>query len=169
MTDEIYKEEVFKRNYNKLFKKNFVLKPCLCGSKENKLLFEFDRYNLLTSVVLCLKCGLVYANKILSLEKLVEFYSSDSYRFFYNVINKKKIDLDKDDFIDDQVFDQITSQKISSIIENKYKSRSDEVILEFGSGYAQISRSIKRKGKLVCIDYSEKAITYLKKKRYRSL
>ena len=164
MTNNIYEEEVFKRDYRRIFTKSYVLKSCLCGSKENKLLFELDRYNLLTSVVLCLKCGLVYANKILSHKDLINFYASDSYRFFYNVVNPKNENLVDDQFIDIQLFDKQSIQNTTSIIENTYIGSPNEVILEFGSGYAQISRSIPRKGKLVCIDYSEKAITYLKKK-----
>ncbi len=164
MFNKIYEEEVFKRDYRMLFKKNCVLKSCLCGNKKNKLLFELDRYNLLTSVVLCLSCGLVYANKILSLDELKKFYTSDSYRFFYNVLNTRKDDLINDKFIDDQLFDEESKLEPSSIIKKKYSGSSNEVILEFGSGYAQISRSIPIKGKLVCVDYSEKAISYLKKK-----
>ncbi|MDC3150026.1 class I SAM-dependent methyltransferase [Alphaproteobacteria bacterium] len=162
--DRIYQEEIFKRDYNNSFKENCVLKSCLCGSKKNKILFKYDRYNLLTSVALCLKCGLVYTNKILSHEKLIKFYSSDSYRFFYNVLKSKKKNIADDKYIDDQIFDEESTQNSLSIIKKIYKSNSSEVILEFGSGYAQISRSIPRKGKLVCIDYSEKAISYLKKK-----
>lgn len=164
MVNKIYEEEVFKRDYRKLFKKNCVLKSCLCGSKKNKLLFELDRYNLLTSVVLCLNCGFVYANKTLSHKDLINFYASDSYRFFYNVLNPKNENLVDDEFIDIQLFDKQSTQNTTSIIENTYIGSPNEVILEFGSGYAQISRSIPRKGKLVCIDYSEKAINYLKKK-----
>lgn len=164
MEYNIYEEEVFKRDYRRIFKRNYVLKSCLCGSKKNKLLFELDRYNLLTSVVLCLNCGMVYANKTLSLKNLINFYASDSYRFFYNVVNQKNEKLVDDEFIDIQLFDKQSSQNTTSIIENTYRGSPNEVILEFGSGYAQISRSITRKGKLVCIDYSQKAITYLKEK-----
>lgn len=165
MLNKIREEEKFKRSYNDYFKKNYVRKLCLCGSKKNKLLFKFDRYNLNTSIVLCNNCGLVYADKILPKKDLTKFYASDSYRFFYNVLDTGVLKFNDDHFLDEQINNLKSTIHPVSIIRNFYKFNSNEIILELGSGFAQVSRSLKRKGRLVCVDYSDKAINYLQDKR----
>lgn len=165
MLNKIREEEKFKKSYNDYFKKNYVNRTCLCGSKKNKLLFKLDRYNLNTSVVLCKYCGLVYANKVLPEKNLTKFYASDSYRFFYNVLDKEIVKFNDDNFLDEQIDNIKSSVHPISIIKDFYKFNPNEVILELGSGFAQVSRSLKRKGKLICVDYSDKAINYLQDKR----
>lgn len=165
MLNKIREEEKFKKSYNDFFKKNYICKPCLCGSKRNKLLFKFDRYNLNTRVVLCKNCGLVYANRILPKKDLTEFYASDSYRFFYNVLDNGVLKFKDDYFLDEQIENLESTIHPLSIIEDFYTFNSNEIILELGSGFAQVSRSLKRKGKLICVDYSDKAVNYLQEKR----
>ena len=157
-------EELFKNQYNDNFERLFEDRACLCLSDNKESLFRLDRYNLKTEVSLCKNCGLVYANKALPKKKLIEFYSSDAYRFFYNFIDSNS-GLGEDTYVDQQVNDKISIYNSLSLIKKFFKNKKNETVLELGCGYAQLSRSLNIEGRLIAVDYSRKAINYLKKKR----
>lgn len=160
---KIREEELFKNQYNDNYEKFFEERTCLCLNDNKESLFDIDRYNLKTKVSLCNYCGLVYANKVLPKKKLIEFYSSDAYRYFYNFIGSNT-GLKEDDYIDDQVNDKISINNSLALIKKNFKNNINETVLELGSGYAQLSRSLNIKGRLVAIDYSKKAIDYLNRR-----
>lgn len=156
-------EELFKNQYNDNFERFFEERACLCLNDNKESLFDIDRYNLKTKVSLCNYCGLVYANKVLPKIKLIEFYSSDAYRFFYNFIGNNR-GLNEDAYVDDEVNDKKSIHNSLKLIKKKFKNNKNQTVLELGCGYAQLSRSLNIKGRLVAIDYSKKAIDYLNKK-----
>lgn len=160
----IKEEELFKIKYNNLFKKVSQHKSCLCSSSNKKNLFKLDRYNLSTSVCLCKDCGLVYSDLTLPDDEMKKFYSSDAYRYFYNYIDKglKNKSNHSSSFIEDIHDIHGINNSLSLICEN-YLHKKNELILEFGSGYAQLSRSLPVKGKLIAIDYSKNAVNFLRK------
>ena len=60
--------------YNQDFHLNTEKKKCLCGSHQNKKLFNFDRYLLKNRIVTCKNCGLIFANPMLKKSFLQDFY-----------------------------------------------------------------------------------------------
>jgi len=56
---------------------------CLCGSSHSLKITNHDRYGLWSPVVICKRCGLIYANPRLTEEAYKTFYSSDEYRGIY--------------------------------------------------------------------------------------
>ena len=152
-------EEKFKSNYNKKFKFKHVKKKCLCFNTNHIKLFNLDRYNLKTSVVLCDKCGLVYSNKVLGNLDLSEFYSSDSYRHFYNILSSNN----DGDFVDSQYHDTVSIKEPLAIIQRCIPHINNLNILDFGAGYAQLSRTLNKDNNLICIDQSKKTIESLNK------
>lgn len=56
--------------------------PCLCGSKDERLLAGTDRYGLKVSIVACTVCGLVRMNPRLDASSLERFYREE-YRDLY--------------------------------------------------------------------------------------
>ena len=152
-----YHLENFKSEYNKKFKHKHVKRKCLCSNGSGKKLFNLDRYNLITSVIMCYECGLVYANKVLSEQDIMNFYSSDSYRFFYNYL-----DGGKRNFEDNQISDKESLIEPLKLIKDFLpKDKKNFKILDFGSGFAQLSRALNLNDNLICIDFSNKANEYL--------
>jgi 2-polyprenyl-3-methyl-5-hydroxy-6-metoxy-1,4-benzoquinol methylase len=56
---------------------------CLCGSANYLPVSRWDRHGLWSPVVICKRCGLIYANPRLTEESYKVFYSSDLYRLIY--------------------------------------------------------------------------------------
>lgn len=51
--------------------------PCICGSRDDILISETDRYGLSLKFVICSKCGLLRMNPRLNKESFIRFYHDD--------------------------------------------------------------------------------------------
>ena len=73
-------------NFNQRVKNiaiKYELERCLCGSKDFKKIYSYDRFGLWSPSVICKKCGLIQNNPRLTDDEYNRFYSSDEYRILF--------------------------------------------------------------------------------------
>lgn len=137
----------FRERYNKDFHLNTENKSCLCGSRNNKKLFDFDRYLLKNRIVTCKDCGLIFSNPILKKSYLKDFYESDFYRQLYThelKDNKKDIFFKEGD----------NSTNAIEFLKKYILNKQNINILEIGSGHNSNLLHFKNLGNLYATDYS---------------
>lgn len=61
---------------------------CLCNNRDSLKISEYDRYGLWSPVVICKRCGLIFASPRLNKEEYSNFYASDEYRKIYEGENE---------------------------------------------------------------------------------
>jgi 2-polyprenyl-3-methyl-5-hydroxy-6-metoxy-1,4-benzoquinol methylase len=117
-------------SFNNKVKKGLYLieeVPCLCGSNHSFKIASHDRYGLWSPVVLCKRCGLIYANPRLTKESYQTFYSSDEYRGIYE---------EDGDYLEaarhryDNGFGRDIFENVSTFMDERKLS----TVLEFGCG-----------------------------------
>lgn len=101
--------------------------PCLCGSDRYLKIAKYDRYGLWSPVVICKRCGLIYARPRLTKEAYQTFYSSDEYRRIYEGNNDY---LEKANHRFDNGFGRDIFEAVFPIMDERKLS----TVLEFGCG-----------------------------------
>lgn len=146
----------YRDKYNKSFNFNSELRKCLCGSDKYKKLFSYDRYLLRNKIVVCKKCGLIFANPILKKNYLEDFYKSDFYRKLYNLeLDNTK----KDIFLKEGDNSNNSFNFLKKFIIEGRKIN----ILEVGSGHNTNLIHFKKIGNLYAVDYSNESKKLAKK------
>lgn len=142
--------ENYIKKYNQDFHLNTELKECLCGSRQNKKLFDYDRYLLKNRIVTCKNCGLIFTNPMLKKTFLRNFYQSDIYRKLYNHKLNENID---------NIFLEEGDNSINALnfLEKFILPKKNLNIIEIGSGHHSNLVNFKQLGNLYAIDYSEES------------
>ena len=136
--------------YNQDFHLNTEKKKCLCGSHQNKKLFNFDRYLLKNRIVTCKNCGLIFANPMLKKSFLQDFYQSDVYRKLYN----HKLNENFDNIFTNEGDNSINA---FNFLEKFSLNKKNLNIIEIGSGHHSNLVHFKQLGNLYAVDYSEES------------
>ncbi len=125
----------FIKDYNIEIKNHLETTSCLCGSKKNQTVFEYDRYGLFSPTVICNDCGLLFTNPRPNLEYLNKFYSQGMYRAFYESVKYssqpiKKLSLSElsESFSEDYESSDFIFNHTKNYINN------EDLVLEIGMG-----------------------------------
>jgi 2-polyprenyl-3-methyl-5-hydroxy-6-metoxy-1,4-benzoquinol methylase len=129
MAREIEQRRAVELFNDKIKKGRYLIEeiPCLCGSNQYLKIGDHDRYGLWSPVVICKKCGLIYANPRLTKEAYQTFYSSDEYRRIYEGNNDY---LEKANHRFDDGFGRDIFEAVLPIMHERKLS----TVLEFGCG-----------------------------------
>lgn len=122
----------------------FIDNPCLCGCKDRRedvLLSGKDRYGIGINYLLCKKCALIRAEKILDKESLRLFYK-DNYRKLY-----KGIQVPTSGFVEKDQHPR--GQRLANLIEHQVGKGEINKVFELGCSAGGILEQFKKKGWLV--------------------
>lgn len=143
-------DDKIKRNHYKFE----YIKCQICNSSKYQLLTEKDRYGLFYPVVICIKCGLVYASPRMNQVSYNEFYEKEYRKLYVGA----KLPIDK--FFKRQI---LKGEKIYNFIK-KYVPRIKKdnfKVLEIGCGAGGILHYFRDKGCFVKgIDLGEDYLNY---------
>lgn len=133
-----------------------------CKGSEFEILSEKDRYGLPYRVVICTKCGLVFANPYFTDESLVRFYNEDSPKI-YRKLSKLNPEKQQEEYFEKKVASKAVS--VYDFLNKHLKPIKDLTIVEVGCASGGILQYFKQHGnKVHGVDYGSDYITYGKSK-----
>jgi SAM-dependent methyltransferase len=110
---------------------------CLCGSEQNILISQKDRYGLSVNTYLCKKCGMMWTNPRLTQTSIEEFYNND-YRNIY--VGESQA---PDDFFKQQIRH---GEQIYQFVASVCTSKDNLTVFEIGCGAGGILVAFKNQG-----------------------
>ena len=131
--------------------------PCLCGSHELSIMASRDHFGLWCPIVLCKRCGLVFANPRLTADAYEQFYASNEYRFIY----------DGEDYLEhaEKHFEDGYGEHIFADVAPIMQQRGLSTVLEIGCGAGWNLAPFKRQGyEVLGYDYSPTLVSLGKKR-----
>ena len=139
----------------KIFQGSYAVErvSCLCGSRSYYRISSYDWYGLWHPVVICKKCGLIYANVRLTEYAYAEFYSTDEYRRIY----------EGSDYLEDarKRFDSGYGKHIFDEINPIAKEKGLKTVLEFGcAGGWNLIHFLENDYQVAGYDYSQALVKY---------
>jgi SAM-dependent methyltransferase len=133
-------------------KLKFMFTRCICGSLDERTLFEKDRVGIYCRYVICLDCGLVRANPIMD-EKSTEYFYRDYYQRVYHT-DPDKVHSDVDEF-------EATASHSSNCYLPFLDLAPGKQILMIGCGTGGGLYPFQRAGhKCIGVDFAEEKIAF---------